>query len=332
MDEPNPNLLPPDTLNSIGVLKRREIEARLLAPLIAALGEEFGRERVIEVVRRTIVDIARQQGSALAESGGGCTLAHFAATLEAWKMDDALSIEVLEQGEVVFSFNVTCCRYAEMYQALGIPELGGLLSCNRDGALIQGFNPQVGFTRSQTIMEEAPFCDFRYVLKSGDMKTLLLMRHAKSSWKDPELADHERPLNKRGKLNAPRMGRLLRDQDLTPDLILSSTARRARQTADAVADLSGYQGELRLEDELYAAPTETCLEVLQGLQEDALNCVLLVGHNPGLEELLDLLTGEAALLPTAAIAQIALPINRWGDLTSDVEGRLLNLWNPKELP
>lgn len=164
------------------------------------------------------------------------------------------------------------------------------------------------------------------------MKTLLLMRHAKSSWKEPELADHERPLNKRGKLNAPRMGRLLREQELTPELILSSTARRARQTAEAVADLSGYQGELRLEGELYAAPAETCLEALQGLQDDALNVVLLVGHNPGLEELLELLTGDYAPLPTAAIAQVDLPIERWGELTADIEGRLVNLWNPRELP
>jgi phosphohistidine phosphatase len=164
------------------------------------------------------------------------------------------------------------------------------------------------------------------------MKTLLLMRHAKSSWKEPELADHERPLNKRGKLNAPRMGRLLREQELTPDLIVSSTARRARQTADAVADLSGYQGELRLEDELYAAPAETCLEVLQALPDDAPDCVMLVGHNPGLEELLELLTGDMPALPTGAIAQVALPIERWRDLTADVEGRLLNLWSPKELP
>jgi hypothetical protein len=81
-------------------------------------------------------------------------------------MDDALQIDVLEQNEGAFSFNVTRCRYAEMYRALGVPELGALLSCNRDGALIQGFNPQVEFSRSQTIMEGAAHCDFRYVLKS----------------------------------------------------------------------------------------------------------------------------------------------------------------------
>lgn len=153
-----------DPLNAIGVLKRREIEARVVGPLLEALGEEFGRERVQEVASDTIVQIARQQGEELAKSLGGCTLAHFAASLEAWKKDGALQIEVLEQNEERFDFNVTRCRYAEMYRALGIPELGTLLSCNRDRALIEGFNPQADLERTQTIMEGAAFCDFRYRL------------------------------------------------------------------------------------------------------------------------------------------------------------------------
>jgi len=76
------------------------------------------------------------------------------------------------------------------------------------------------------------------------MKTLLILRHAKSSWKNPGLADHNRPLNKRGKRDAPRVGRLLRDKNLTPDLILSSTAKRALDTAEAAAESSGYEGEI----------------------------------------------------------------------------------------
>lgn len=157
--------LPPDRLNAIGVLIRREIEARLLAPLIQALSQEFGRERVLEIVRRTIVEIARQQGAQLAQSEGGNSLNHFAASLEAWKKDNALEIEILEQNREHFSFNVVRCRYAEMYRALGIPELGALLSCNRDFALIEGFNPEVNLERTQTIMDGAPYCDFRYTLK-----------------------------------------------------------------------------------------------------------------------------------------------------------------------
>jgi len=153
---------PSDRLNAIGVLTRREIEARILAPLLEALGNEFGRERVLEIARQTIIDVARQQGAQLAQSMGGDDLERFAASLDAWKKDDALQIDVLEQSEERFAFNVTRCRYAEMYRLLGIPELGALLSCNRDWALIQGFNPDVRLERTQTIMEGAPFCDFRY--------------------------------------------------------------------------------------------------------------------------------------------------------------------------
>ncbi len=159
---------PPDTLNSIGVLKRREIEARILAPLLEALGEEFGRERVLKVARQAIIRIAREQGANLAREQGGCGLAQFAASLENWKKGDALEIDVLEQTGERFSFNVTRCRYAEMYRALGIPELGAVLSCNRDFSLVEGFNPEIQLTRTQTIMDGTPFCDFRYVLKDSD--------------------------------------------------------------------------------------------------------------------------------------------------------------------
>jgi predicted ArsR family transcriptional regulator len=158
-----------DTLNAIGVLTRREIEARILAPLLDALGEEFGRERVREVARQTIIRIAREQGAQLAGQMGGCDLARFAASLENWKKGEALEIEVLEQTPERFSFNVTRCRYAELYRALGIPELGAVLSCNRDFSLVEGFNPQVRLTRTQTIMAGASFCDFRYALKDPDV-------------------------------------------------------------------------------------------------------------------------------------------------------------------
>lgn len=154
-----------DELNRrIGVLTRRETEARILAPLIDALGAEFGRERVLEVLRETIINIARGQGAAMAQQMGSDDLASFGATLPAWTQDGALRIETLRQDERAFHFNVTRCRYAEMYRALGIPELGALLSCNRDFALIEGFNPDVQLERSQTIMQGATHCDFRYSL------------------------------------------------------------------------------------------------------------------------------------------------------------------------
>ena len=155
--------LPPDTLNErIGVLTRREVEARLLAPLIEELSAEFGREAVIEVVRRAIIRIAREQGEALAKHMGGDTLGHFAESLQYWTQDNALEIDVLALDEYRFDLNVTRCRYAELYRALGVPELGAVFSCNRDGALIEGFNGEVELSRTQTIMEGAPFCNFRY--------------------------------------------------------------------------------------------------------------------------------------------------------------------------
>jgi L-2-amino-thiazoline-4-carboxylic acid hydrolase-like protein len=159
---------PPDTLNSIGVLKRREIEARVIKPLLDAFSAEFGRERVFSIARDVIVRIAREQGEALAERAGGCSLAHFAGALEDWKKGDAYQIQVLEENDAKFSFNVTRCRYAEMYRSLGIPELGRLLSCNRDFSLIEGFNPTIKLTRTQTIMEGAPHCDFRFVQQEPD--------------------------------------------------------------------------------------------------------------------------------------------------------------------
>ena len=155
--------MPADNLNEIGVLKRREIEARILMPVLEALGAEFGRERVLETARRVIIDVARAQGKALAERIGGDSLSLFATALEDWKKGDAYRMDVLEQSDERFAFNVTRCRYAEMYRALGIPEVGALLSCNRDFALIEGFNPGVRLTRTQTIMDGASHCDFRFV-------------------------------------------------------------------------------------------------------------------------------------------------------------------------
>ncbi len=149
-------------LNDIGVLRRREIEARILAPLVEAFADEFGRERVMDVARRVIVEIARAQGRELAARAGGDDLRTFAATKEPWTRNGALEIEVLRENDREYDFNVTRCRYAELYRALGIPELGALLSCNRDFALGEGFNPRMKLTRTRTIMEGAPHCDFRY--------------------------------------------------------------------------------------------------------------------------------------------------------------------------
>ncbi len=162
------------------------------------------------------------------------------------------------------------------------------------------------------------------------MKTLLILRHAKSSWKHAGLADHDRPLNRRGDRDAPRVGLLLRRQALTPDLIISSTAERARSTAAQVADRSGYGGPVELRRQLYLAEPEAIVDVVRSLGSEA-SRVLVVGHNPGLEELVARLSGHAEVLPTAALAQIELPIAEWAALRAFTPGRLVGLWRPKEL-
>jgi predicted ArsR family transcriptional regulator len=146
----------------VDILTRREIEAGVIGPLFEAFAAEVGREQALEILRGVIQQIARQQGAELAQQTGGNSLAQFTTALDAWKQGDAMQMELLEQNEDRLSFNVTRCRYAEMYHRLGIPELGRILSCGRDFALMEGFNPQIHLTRTQTILEGAPCCDFRY--------------------------------------------------------------------------------------------------------------------------------------------------------------------------
>jgi hypothetical protein len=166
-DDPTDRL--PDHLNDVGVLKRREIEARIVAPLLVRLADRFGPE-VYETARQVIVDVARRQGATLAERAGADTLPAFAAALGAWSADGALETEVRELSDEAFAFDVTRCRYAEMYRALGLEELGATLSCNRDGSLMEGFNPDIEFTRTQTIMSGADHCDFRFRTRSTPVR------------------------------------------------------------------------------------------------------------------------------------------------------------------
>lgn len=162
------------------------------------------------------------------------------------------------------------------------------------------------------------------------MRSLLVLRHAKSSWKNPDLADHDRPLNKRGKRDAPRMGQLVRDQRLVPDLILSSTALRARTTALMVAEAVEHGCEVRLLRDLYLADPSDYLRELATLP-DRYGSVMVVGHNPGLEDLVETLTGTHEVLPTAALVWIELPIDRWEQIDTMPFARLRSSWRPKEL-
>jgi phosphohistidine phosphatase len=162
------------------------------------------------------------------------------------------------------------------------------------------------------------------------MKTLLLLRHAKSSWKDSDADDHERPLNKRGKKDAPKIGRLLRDEDLLPDLIVSSSAKRCRKTADQIIEHSGYRGETRFCPELYEANAEKLRDFLSQV-DDRISRLILIAHNPGLEEFLEPVVGEYTPLSTAALAHVELPLDAWADLTADSRGKLINVSQPREL-
>jgi phosphohistidine phosphatase len=161
------------------------------------------------------------------------------------------------------------------------------------------------------------------------MKTLLILRHAKSSWKDPDLPDHDRPLNKRGKNDAPRMGKLLKDKDIIPDLIISSTAARAKKTAELVAKACKYKGEISLNQSLYGAEPADYLKVLQELS-DKHKTVLVVGHSPSVEETVDVLTGSPdVIMSTCALAHISLPIQNWAKLNDQkINGKLLKVWRP----
>jgi hypothetical protein len=144
------------------LLEQREIEARIVGPLFRAFAAELGQDRALAIVGQVIRELARQSGGELAQALGRQTLDAFAQTLDRWRENGALEIEVLEQTTEKLSFNVTRCRFAEMYRALGLADLGASLSCQRDYALAQGFNPAIHLDRTQTIMEGAHHCDFRF--------------------------------------------------------------------------------------------------------------------------------------------------------------------------
>ncbi|MGH9902343.1 MAG: SixA phosphatase family protein [Pyrinomonadaceae bacterium] len=161
------------------------------------------------------------------------------------------------------------------------------------------------------------------------MKKLFLLRHAKSSWDDPGLADFDRPLNERGLKAAPRMGRLMRERKVKPDLVLCSPAERARQTAALALEAAGLKPELRYDERIYEATVGQLLEVVSGVG-DEIEAALLVGHNYAIENLLAHLTDEAQHMPTAALACVSLPLEKWGEIHG-AKGRLEWFVKPREL-
>lgn len=162
------------------------------------------------------------------------------------------------------------------------------------------------------------------------MKTLLLMRHAKSSWKHPDLPDQDRPLNKRGEKDAPHMGKFLKEKELIPQVILASPAKRVKQTVDGMLEKMHFKGKVDYVESLYLAEPAAYLSTLQSVN-DKFDRVLIVGHNPGLEGLLQILSGQVESLPTASIAQIVLPINSWSDIKEGTHGELSARVKPRDL-
>ncbi|HLM00171.1 MAG TPA: histidine phosphatase family protein [Pyrinomonadaceae bacterium] len=160
------------------------------------------------------------------------------------------------------------------------------------------------------------------------MKTLFILRHAKSSWDNPDLTDFERPLNERGRRAAPFIGNLMRERRLRVDLILSSPAIRARQTASLVGEAAGFAAEIRCDERIYEARPQSLLYLLAETG-DEFDSVLLVGHNPGLEGLIKILTGGGSSMPTAALAEIELNIDSWSKIAADA-GKLNSLVRPKD--
>lgn len=143
------------------------------------------------------------------------------------------------------------------------------------------------------------------------MKTIYLLRHAKSSWDHPELDDYHRPLNDRGERDAPRMGKRLRKSGLMPELICSSPAVRAITTARMVASEMGFSKAIQEEKKLYHAGSDRILEIVQGFP-DSIESAMVVGHNPGFTEFAnDLLNEEIANIPTAGVVGGRLKINSW---------------------
>lgn len=151
--------------NQMDVIDRRKVEAMVLGPMLRAFQKRFGEVETNEVAAHVITEIARKQGKDFADGIGSNSLVDYASNKDAWRRNGALEFEVLEESETKYSFNVTRCKYAEMYRELGFGDLGEIFSCTRDFEFCGGFNSDVELTRTQTIMEGASHCDFRYVLK-----------------------------------------------------------------------------------------------------------------------------------------------------------------------
>lgn len=155
------------------------------------------------------------------------------------------------------------------------------------------------------------------------MKTLYIVRHAKSSWEDPLLDDFARPLNDRGKRDAPKMAKRMKEKSILPDLMMTSPARRAKSTCKRMAEIFKYDEEkIRTERELYLASSQQILNTIRGVK-DKHQSLLIVGHNPGLTEFVNALAAQTfANIPTCGVAAFEIVTDSWKDLKPGM-GKLL---------
>jgi hypothetical protein len=154
-----------DEISDVSLIARREIEALIAVPLIRAYVEAFGKEKALVVARNVIEGLAADAGKMLAVVARGNSMEHLKQALSLFSQGGAMDIEIQEDVENQTGMNVTRCAYAEMYRKHGMEDLGYLLSCGRDFALVENFNPKITLERTQTIMEGAEFCDFRFTLE-----------------------------------------------------------------------------------------------------------------------------------------------------------------------
>ncbi len=164
------------------------------------------------------------------------------------------------------------------------------------------------------------------------MLSLLLMRHAKAAEQQHDgPRDFERPLTDRGRKDAARMGRLLAEKRLIPALIMSSAAERTKRTVNSLINEISYPGDVFFYNELYEANLDSYIAALSHLDQPEASPVLLVGHNPTVQEFILSVCSQSEIMNTATIAHIQFDLSNWGALHSDSEGKLVKVWRPKEL-
>ncbi len=168
------------------------------------------------------------------------------------------------------------------------------------------------------------------VERSDDARYLILMRHAKSDWSDTALSDHDRPLNQRGRRDAPKMANWLADLDLIPDQVLCSSSARTRETVTRMIDCWTSKPQVSLSERLYEASPEDIFKVVRR-RGGAADRLLVVGHNPGMTALVSQLAGKFTEMPTAAIAVFRVDCDSWPDLRSTTAMQLIEHMRPKAL-